>query len=339
MVSLLAGGNAAETLPVHVRKYDLGLSYMQTSRAMPTGKAYDLIKDAADSAFIQGNWQDWVDGKFTKDAELARARKLKVFLGLDALGYVPQARASLEMPGGRKTDFTDAAAREAYVALIKKLAIENKPDYFNVLVEGSLHKKHSPKSYAAFKELFPKLCQDVKRVSPQTKMCVSVVFDADPKAAGIAAEVADFDATADVLAISTYPHAYLHPSYIPEDFLIKLAAHSKKPLFISETSWVNHTFMLPTPDGKGYEFTSSPEIQALYFARMATCAKAAQDKGVGIAAINFVTLCDPPAAVKNEILKLSKDLEWFCYLGVMDSEGKAKPAYELLKRWRAIRRE
>ena len=337
--------------PSKIADYNLGLAYVIGSRQkLSVDEGYSKIAECCDLAYIQGSWDDWLKPELLdKEVALARSKGLKVYAALDILSYKPKPRADVGVPKklGIKGDFTSAGVRSAYLDLVRHIASADHPDYFVVLVEANLHKKFNQESFAAFKELYPTVVTETHRLSPSTKVAASIVYGdlAEPKGFDdqdkqyFVQSVQDFDALSDLLAVSTYPKYYLKPQNIPISFLADIASVSRHPLFISETSWVSREFKIPFGPlpFMDYTFKSSPEDQAAYVQRLANCASYAQLKGARIEAINFTTLIDPSKFVSSLLKLASPALAWFCYLGLLDSDGNEKPAYGALKQWKLNR--
>jgi hypothetical protein len=225
--SLNAASDPTLVIPEHERRYDIGLAYMPASRPKPMAWGLERIGAAADMIFMQGNFKDW-NAKEAIDQELkfAREHKLKVYMSLDLLNYVP-ARAKIELPDGVTGDFTTPAVQKLYLDLVRRIARDFQPDYFVMLVEVDMHKKHNPASYAAYVKLFPQAVADVKRLSPNTHCGASLTYDEKHEA--FKEFVADFDTAAGMLTVSTYPFWHIESARVPDSFLSDIAAFSKKP--------------------------------------------------------------------------------------------------------------
>ena len=198
---------------------------MGSRQKLSVKEGYSKIAECCDCAYIQGNWNEWLrPGLFDKEIELARSKGLKVYVALDLLGYKPKPRANIDLPKGSgfKSDFTDARVQSTYLRiLVRRIAEDDHPDYFVVLVEANLHKKFNPASFAAYKGLYPTVVNEVHRLSPSTKVAASVVygdltapkgFDDQDRKQYFVQSVQDFDSISDLLAVSTYPKYYLDPA-------------------------------------------------------------------------------------------------------------------------------
>ena len=100
---------------------------------------------------------------------------------------------------------------------------------------------------------------------------------------------------------------------------------------------MSHSYKIPIAPLVSFTFKSSPADQANYVRRLSGCAGYAQAQGIKIEAINFTTLIYPSKMVSSLMKLASPALEWFCYLGMLDSDGKEKPAFAVLKQWKLNR--
>jgi hypothetical protein len=331
--------------PQHQKRgYSLGIQLQCTERTEPVDKSYDRIKDVAEVSYMQRSWDEWLNQRPLSFDEipLARSKGLKIYAALDLLSY-DDPRAHLILPNKKFALFSDSKVKADYLALVQEVAARCKPEYFILLVEANLYKDRNPADYEAFRRIYPEAVALVKKYSPATKVGVSITYgdhnnhdrlDADDDAY-FRQCVADFDANSDMLSVSTYPFFYLSPDNIPAEFLSRMAGFSKKPLFLSETSWVSEPFDLTLPKGQNFTFKSSPDTQKRYFEKLATCANYALAQKRNIEAINFVSLNDPRPMNVAIFKLLNRQFAWFCSLAASENSGKPKPAYEFMKLWKA----
>lgn len=340
--------NSQSKLPVATAKppkrtFGLGLQLQSTERTESMNKSYDRIKDAAEISYMQRNWDEWQNNHAISYDEIpfARAKGLKIYVALDLLSY-DNPRANLLLANKKTGLFSDAKVKAAYLALVQEIAARCKPDYFILLVEANLYKDKNPADYEAFKKLYPEAVALIRKYSPATKLGVSITYgdhnghdllDAEDDAY-FKSCVADFDENSDMLSVSTYPFFYLNPRIIPVDFLSRIASFSKKPLFVSETSWVSEPFDIDLPGGKKFKFQSTPDTQAEYFLKLGESAEHAQLQNRKIEAINFVSLNDPKPFSAAIFKVINAKFAWFCSLAVSENSGKPKPAYEFMKAWK-----
>ncbi|MBI2810615.1 MAG: glycosyl hydrolase 53 family protein [Candidatus Melainabacteria bacterium] len=336
--------NAPSAASPPKRTYGLGLQLQCTERSEAMNKSYDRIKDAAEISYMQRNWDEWQNKHNISYDEIpfARSKGLKIYLALDLLSY-DNPRANLLLADKKSGLFSDAKVKADYLALVQEIAARCKPDYFILLVEANLYKDKNPADYEAFKKLYPEAVALVRKYSPATKLGVSITYGDHNGHDGLDAEddayfkkcVADFDDNSDMLSVSTYPFFYLNPHALPIDFLNRMASFSKKPLFVSETSWVSEPFDIDLPGGKKFTFKSSPYTQGEYLLKLSQCADYALLQKRKIEAINFVSLNDPKPLSVSVFKLINPKFAWFCSLAVCENSGKPKPAYEFMKAWKA----
>ncbi len=344
-------GSAAEILK-QPRTYAIGLGYVTAHRPLSVTAAYDHIARAADIAYIQKTWSEWQRPETLDEVTIARHKGLKIYLALDLLSYSAPPRRDVVLADGAASNFSSPAVQAAYLQLVTDLVRAYQPDYVVPLVEANLHAAHNPGSYSAFKQWYPQVFQTIRRLSPGTRIGVSMSYADYMSPSGFGAEdreayrraIKDFEPYSDMVCASVYPFLlyvgprlttsppltfHPRPSGIPEDFFNELAGGSSLPLFISETSWVSRTF-----DIAGIiRIQSSPEDQSDYVARLTELAGRAQAQGQKIEAINFVSLVDPDERSCDAALTAS-GLSWFCSLALMNSTAQDKPAFVTMETWK-----
>lgn len=293
---------------------------------------------------MQRSWDEWLNQRATSFDEipLARSKGLKIYAALDLLSY-DDPRANLILANKKFALFSNPKVKADYLALVQEIAARCKPDYLILLVEANLYKDKNPVDYQAFCKIYPEAVALVKTYSPSTKVGVSITYGDHNNRNSIDAEddayfqkcVADFENHSDLLPVSTYPFFFLSPDLIPTDFLSRMASFSKKPLFLTETSWVSEPFDLTSPQGTNVTFKSSPEEQCRFYQKMASCANYAISQNRKIEGINFISLNDPRPTSVAIFKVINRQFAWFCSLAVSDNDGKPKPAYLFMKQWKA----
>ncbi|RTL41522.1 MAG: hypothetical protein EKK48_14250 [Candidatus Melainabacteria bacterium] len=326
------------------RTYGLGIQLQCTERTEPVDKSYDRIKEIAEISYTQRSWDEWLNKRSIsfEEVPLARSKGLKIYAALDLLSY-DDPRAHLILANKKFGLFADPKVKADYLALVQEIAVRCKPEYFILLVEANLYKDKNPADYEAFRKIYPEAVALVKRYSPATQVGVSITYGDHNNRDRIDAEddlyfqkcVTDFDERSDLLPVSTYPFFYLSPEQIPLDFLSRMASFSRKPLFLTETSWVSESFDLTAPKGINVTFKSSPDAQCRYYQKIAACADYALSQKRKIEAINFISLNDPRPLSVAIFKVVNRQFAWFCSLAVSENSGKPKPAFQFMKAWKA----
>lgn len=325
------------------RTYGLGIQLQCTERTEPVEKSYDRIKEIAEISYTQRSWDEWLNKRSIsfEEVPLARSKGLKIYAALDLLSY-DDPRAHLILANKKFGLFANSQVKADYLSLVQEIAVKCKPEYFILLVEANLYKDKNPTDYEAFRKIYPEAVALVKRYSPSTQVGVSITYGDHNNRNQLDAEddryfqkcVSDFDDSSDLLPVSTYPFFFLNPDQIPIDFLSRIAGFSKKPLFLSETSWVSESFDLTSPQGVNVTFKSSPDAQCRYYQRIATCADYAISQQRKIEAINFISLNDPRPLSVAIFKVINRQFAWFCSLAVSENSGKPKPAFQFMKTWK-----
>jgi len=326
--------------------FDVGVEYQVDERQLSPLDAYGRIAQVAEIAYIQRNWDQWLNKpQFCVDeVAIARSKGLKIYTALDLLSY-DNPRAEIVFPSGMKGSFKDPPVRKAYLDLVRKVVRDCRPDYFVLMVEVDMYCEKNPLDYAAFKSLLPEAMAIVRQESPATKAGVSITFRDYNGHGGIDAEdlahfksrVGDFDQWTDLLMVSVYPFFLLQPENMPSDFVETIAKGSSKPLFISETGWVSDDFDIKLPHGAVFKFKSDLQTQADYLKNLFASCNYANNHGRKVVAVNCVSLTDPSAFSARLYRMIKPEFSWFTSLAVCEKSGKPKPAYDFLKACHAAR--
>lgn len=166
------------------------------------------------------------------------------------------------LPERMGDSFADKQVRQAFANCTIRIAKDYKPEYLALGNEINGYFKHHPDDVANFLSLYREIYTAVKKVSPATRMTISLqyelltgTFDGTPQW-----KLLDqFGAHLDVLAISTYPSPFFgDPGSIPDDYYTQLSRHGKQPVIVVESGW-------PTQGNK--KLGASPETQERFLSR------------------------------------------------------------------------
>ncbi len=140
-------------------------------------------------------------------------------------------------PEGYEKDLTNAEFREEYIENAKKIAEQFKPEYFSLGNEVNSYYLLYPEDFDNFVSLYKEAYDEVKKVSPDTK--VFVVFSQNQMEETDGWEVIDkFGNKLDLLVFTTYPWKFYDtPEEIPENYYAKLEAYTTKPIAFTEIGW------------------------------------------------------------------------------------------------------
>ncbi len=335
--------NAVEALAktsqaqITTRKYSIGVGSNEANPVFDAASSAAHLAEISDIAYIQRTWDpSGNNGKSFYDAvkdDVLEARKkgLKVYISMEIMDPY---RKTFRVPAGFSKSFADKRTQKAYIDMVHRVARDFHPEYFILNVEANAMRAYDEKAYQDYVKIFPLAWLNVKLVSPATKAATSLILTDFNNRDGLDAQdlsilkrdAADFKVS-DLLGVSVYPFSYFDPRMIPDDLMGKIAAVSSKPLFISETGWVSESFKLTS----SYTFQSSQEAQALYVWKLASMASYAEKAGYKVEAINYISLVDPSDEVQKYINQYFPDLSWYNSLALMDKNGNAKSAYNVLK--------
>ncbi len=228
------------------------------------------------------------------------------YIPLVEVTYYTQGEGELIRP---LTEENKKIYRESTVAFVEKY----KPEYFVMGIETDIMHEKSPEDYDDFVVFYNGMYDEIKKVSPDTK--VFTVFQLE-KMKGCEFWVDEpcnssnshwglmDDFKTDIAAFSTYPGlVYKDPSDIPEDHYTEILEHTSKPIAFTENGWHSEAY----PPG----WESSEEEQARYVKRFFELTK---DLDVEIDIWSFMY---GQGTIKP-----------FDSMGLRRSDGTAKPAWD-----------
>jgi hypothetical protein len=166
------------------------------------------------------------------------------------------------LPKRMGNSFGDKQVRQAFANCTIRIAKDYKPEYLALGNEINSYFKRHPDDVANFFSLYEEIYTAVKKVSPATRITISLqyelltgTFDGTPQWTLLD----QFGAHLDVLAISTYPSPFFgDPARIPDDYYTQLSRHGKQPVIVVESGW-------PTQGNK--KLGASPENQDRFLTR------------------------------------------------------------------------
>lgn len=143
----------------------------------------------------------------------------------------------VDAPAGYEKNLSNPGFREAYMENAKNIAEEFHPEYLSLGNEVTAYYMTYPDDFDNFVSLYLKAYDEVKKVSPDTK--VFVVFSQNQIEETDSWEIINkFGNQLDLLAFTTYPWKfYDNPEEIPEDYYTKLRTYSSKPIAFTEIGW------------------------------------------------------------------------------------------------------
>jgi hypothetical protein len=197
------------------------------------------------------------------------------------------------------------------------------PDHLGLALETNLIRAAAPDSiYQGVKQAANAASSDVRAVDANVKLSVSVQVEeawgvlGGGNYQGIAQDFSDFPFIEE-LGFSSYPYfAFANPSDIPSNYYSRLIQTKPLPVFISEGGWTSHNI----PNFAGVTITSNPSIQAAYIDRQGELLSSVEGIGLFQLTVTDIDLSAWPA-------QYAQSLQYFAYLGVLDSNLQPKPAW------------
>lgn len=269
-VAVVAASGAQSTAPKLSSKTKTGT--VVTPRNFPKQSADDLRdmfrldRELGSFAVIRVNWNDpnRIDAAKIMVA-MANERSLSAVVELNPFKADGLKGAAIDAgkagPGGsRASSFNDPAVSDAFTKTALDLA-EIKPPYLAVATDVNLFAQSDPAGFTAFAALYRSLYQQIKRISPNTKVFVTFQWDAlqrqSPSAIGALLDA--LASSLDLLAFTSQPRnlfAQPGPSGIPQDYYSRISQYqsSNRPVFL-EVNWPS--------DGTNGESSQAAFIRAL----------------------------------------------------------------------------
>ena len=231
-----------------------------------------------------------------------------------AYGYVPLVEVTYYTQGEGElvrplTEENRRIYRESTMAFVE----EYRPEYFVMGIETDIMHEKSPDDYYEFVEFYNEMYDEIKGVSPDTK--VFTVFQLEGMKGCTLWEEASCDPgnsrweliddfKLDIVGFSTYPClVYKDPADIPEGHYAEINEHVSKPIAFTENGW--HSEAYPP------EWESSEEEQARYVERFFGLT---EDLDVEVTIWSFMY---GPGTIKP-----------FDSMGLRRDDGTARPAWD-----------
>ncbi len=216
-------------------------------------------------------------------------------------------------------DFSSPDVQAALRGMVHSVAERVHPTYLSFGVEINGYYEANPTDFARFVELHKGLYDEVKAISPDTRIAVAFNYEAmQGLLRGLDEYSADgprfflidmFEPKVDAVAFSTLPWPlFASPLYIPDDYISSLQKHTTRPILLSETGWT-------TADIVG----SNETEQLQYVAIMAR--QVLRTPQVELMAWSIST--DPPPGTVFD------EFPTFLNLGLFRQDGQSKPAVSL----------
>jgi hypothetical protein len=260
---------------------------------------------------------------------LIRQNRLSVFIQMDAYKTPRTGTLASKLPRALgKGTFATPAVRQAYKTEALQRVRWYKAKFVALAMEINGYYEEQPDDFANFLSLYIETRQAIKKEFPKTVVFVTFQYEqllgrfgqnpshGKPKPRWELLEM--FEPHVDAIGLSTYPLKswsplrFGDPADIPDDYYSQIADHTDKPIIFAELGW-----------SSSERYGSSEETQARFLRRFA---ELTQD--LDLLLVNHFFLYD------------SKGFgPIFDSMGLLDREGRPKPAYHVWKNlWRKKQR-
>ncbi len=145
----------------------------------------------------------------------------------------------IDAPSGMVADLKNEKFRNAWKKEAKNLAQNFKPEYFSLGNELNDYFYLHPEQLDDFFSLFEETFDEIKKVSPNTK--VFVVFSYNHLIENNQWNLIEkFEKKADLIGLTTYPWKnFDNPNEIEEDYYSRIKNYTNKPIAFTEIGWVS----------------------------------------------------------------------------------------------------
>jgi hypothetical protein len=244
------------------RPFRLGLSSVPAeASAAGYREAFRLAGTAGETVLIQRAppWSEFLAGatisERTEDltrleVALAAEHGLAVFLAIDPTDPTDRGRLASPPSVLEGAYFADLAARQAFIAYAKYLALNYEPAYLALGVEvNMILSRRDDGAFRNFQSLYFETYDAVKELSPAT--LVFPTFQYEELLGLLAGEsgrpatwglVARFEPKMDMLAVTSFPgFVFGSVDDLPADYYQRLAGRSERPLALASVGWTSGT--------------------------------------------------------------------------------------------------
>ncbi len=313
---------ATETLKANPDNGKMGIGIAVTPKNFPShtaadvDEAFKMARVLGDHAVFIYQWHDLDIQTVRLMMEKSRSMGLTTILGLSPTS-LDKGRKELDLPGsvrkkaGRNVSFGNPVIREAFKKSARDLA-RLKPAYLCLATEINFLALQRLDEYLHFASLYKEAYQEVKRISPRTRVFVSFqwewvrILDAkEPDKIKEHSKVFDiFRPELDVIGFTTYPSPFHNsPADLPPDYYSWMYNHIRKTdeVLFMEAGW-------PTSG------TGSEAEQEAYIRRLPELLN-----GINVKVIAWALLHDVGLAEFNADLNT---------VGLAANDGKRKKGYD-----------
>jgi hypothetical protein len=311
------------------RQSELGLSSFPTEPTEASyKKAFILAGQVGELILIQRAppWQEFVSGgalsKNTQDTtqeekRLAEENRLGIFFAVDPTDSADRGRLQGLPESLAGKSFADKEVRDAFIAYVKYVALNYKPQLLALGVEINMYYEQQPDDFENFVSLYFEAYDAVKDISPETLVFPTFQLEAmqnllspDSDSAPEWSLLQRFEPKLDLVAVSTYPSfVFDSPDGIPSDYFSQIKSYTSKPIAIASAGY-------SSGPGRAGLNEGTEANQAAFVRRLLL-----EADGLDMPFVVWLTGCDPTVPA-------DPPFDLYAHMGLCRPDGSPKPAWQ-----------
>jgi len=199
-------------------------------------------------------WHEFAEGIDVDSDKITEMTNIMAFInviGLEPIFIVDplnglDRREFMDIPQEwNDINFGNEQVRSAYQNFALRLAKDFQPEYLGLASEINTYMDTYPEDVINFLSLYNETYEEIKSISPNTKVFVTFQWDDLNRLDGDGSpyntkwdQIEMFEPNLDIWAISTYPYFFFdRATDIPETYYSTLKSRTDKPLAIAESGW------------------------------------------------------------------------------------------------------
>jgi hypothetical protein len=311
------------------RSFELGLSSFPTEPTEASyKKAFILAGQVGELILIQRAppWQEFVSGgELSKNCQdttqeekrLAEENRLGIFFGIDPTDPADRGRLQGLPESLAGKSFADKEVRDAFIAYVKYVALNYKPQLLALGVEINMYYEQQPDDFDNFVSLYFEAYDAVKEISPETLVFPTFQLEAmqnllspDSESVPEWSLLQKFEPKLDLVAVSTYPSfVFDSPDGIPSNYFSQIKSYTSKPIAIASAGYSSG----PGRDGlnEGTETNQAAFVRRLLL----------EADTLEMPFVVWLAGCDPAVPA-------DPPFDLYAHTGLRRSDGSPKPAWQ-----------
>jgi len=312
------------------RSFELGLSSSPTEPTEASyKKAFALAGQVGELILIQRAppWQEFVSGgELSKNCQdttqeekrLAEENRLGIFFGVDPTDPADRGRLQALPESLAGKSFADKEVRDAFIAYVKYVALNYKPQLLALGIEINMYYEQQPDDFDNFVSLYFEAYDAVKEISPDTLIFPTFQLEAmqnllspDSESVPEWSLLQRFEPKLDLVAVSTYPSfVFDSPDGIPSDYFSQIKSYTSKPIAIASAGYSSG----PGRNGvnEGTEASQAEFVRRLLL----------EAERLEMPFVVWLAGCDPAVPA-------DPPFDLYAHTGLCRSDGSPKPAWQV----------